>query len=197
MQQSVLLLVDMGSLNGFGDIIMQETGIQIRTLTMASTPTVIEAVRKSAVMGMELDDIYFSLCDFKGYGSYRKTTQQLDTSMLYQKVKAILCVCSTGQGTAEKLKTFVDGMLCNMERCDINVIAMPLNEVEIQETFYSNVTSSLCLWDSRSQNQCPFLPLETLFSSNGERSLRFSFNGAIYSRLFGRMRWCAKLARRV
>ena len=167
--KGVLLLVDMGSLNGFGDIIMQETGIQIRTLTMASTPTVIEAVRKSAVMGMELDDIYFSLCDFKGYGSYRKTTQQLDTSMLYQKVKAILCVCSTGQGTAEKLKTFVDGMLCNMERCDINVIAMPLNEVEIQRDLLLKryeFIMSLGIADPRIN--APFLPLETLFSSNGE-----------------------------
>lgn len=167
--KGVLLLVDMGSLNGFGDIIMQETGIPVRTLTMVSTPTVIEAVRKSAVMGMELDDIYFSLYDFKGYGSYQKTTQQHDTSILYQKVKAILSVCSTGQGTAEKLKTFVDGMLHNMGRNDITVIAMPLGEVDEQrEALLKRYEFIMSLGIADPKINVPFLPLEALFSNDGE-----------------------------
>lgn len=176
--KGVLLLVDMGSLLGFGDIIMQETGIPVRTLTMVSTPTVIEAVRKSAVMGMELDDIYFSLCDFKGYGSYQKTTQQQDTSQLCQKIKAILSVCSTGQGTAEKLKVFVDGMLQSMGRSDVNVIAMPLGEVDNQrESLLKRYDFIMSLGIADPKIDVPFLPLEALFSSDGEAQFTLLVQG--------------------
>ncbi|WP_413737936.1 sigma 54-interacting transcriptional regulator [Sodalis sp. RH21] len=167
--KGVLLLVDMGSLSGFGDIIMQETGIPVRTLTMVSTPTVIEAVRKSAGMDMDLDDIYFSLCDFKGYGNYQKTAQQQDTSGLLQKVEAILSVCSTGQGTAEKLKIFVDGMLQGMGRGDINVIAMSLGEIEQQRaTLMGRYRFIMALGIADPRIGAPYLTLEQLFSSDGE-----------------------------
>jgi len=164
-----LLLVDMGSLVGFGDIIMQETGIPVRTLSMVSTPTVIEAVRKSAVMNMELDDIYYSLCDFKGYGLYQKTGQQQDTSVLYQKAKAILSVCSTGLGTAEKLGRFVGGMLQTMGRDDIKVMSMSLSEAEAQKAdILKRYELILTLGIADPHMGVPFLPLEALFSSDGE-----------------------------
>lgn len=166
--KGVLLLVDMGSLSGFGDIVMQETGIPVRTLTMVSTPTVIEAVRKAAGMDMELDDIYFSLCDFKGYGNYQKTAQQQDTSGLLQKVDAILSVCSTGQGTAEKLKIFVDGMLQGMGRGDIRVIALPLGEIETQrDALMRRYRFIMALGIADPRINVPYLTLEQLFSSDG------------------------------
>ncbi len=167
--KGVLLLVDMGSLMGFGDIIMQETGIPVRTLSMVSTPTVIEAVRKSAVMNMELDDIYYSLCDFKGYGPYQKTGQQQDTSVLYQKAKAILSVCSTGLGTAEKLGRFVGGMLQAMGHDDIKVISMSLSEAKAQkQDILKRYELVLTLGIADPNMGVPFLPLEALFSSDGE-----------------------------
>ncbi|MEA9390009.1 sigma 54-interacting transcriptional regulator [Acerihabitans sp. TG2] len=167
--KGVLLLVDMGSLVGFGDIIMQETGIPVRTLSMVSTPTVIEAVRKSAVMNMELDDIYYSLCDFKGYGLYQKTGQQQDTSVLYQKTHAILSVCSTGLGTAQKLGKFVGGMLQTMGRDDIKVISMSLSEAhEQKEDILKRYALIMTLGIADPKMGVPFLPLEALFSSDGE-----------------------------
>ena len=48
--KGVLMLVDMGSLLSFGDIISQKTQIPIRTIDMISTPFVLEALRKTMLL---------------------------------------------------------------------------------------------------------------------------------------------------
>ncbi|MCH3965115.1 MAG: sigma 54-interacting transcriptional regulator [Clostridium sp.] len=54
-KKGVLLLVDMGSLTTFSEIITEKTGIPTRTVKMVSTPMVIEAARKSMMPNMKLD----------------------------------------------------------------------------------------------------------------------------------------------
>ncbi|WP_017211233.1 sigma-54-dependent transcriptional regulator [Clostridium beijerinckii] len=51
----VLLLVDMGSLTTFSDIITEKTGIKTQTLKMVSTPMVIEAARKAMMPDITMD----------------------------------------------------------------------------------------------------------------------------------------------
>ena len=51
----VLLLVDMGSLTTFSEIISERTGIPTRTVKMVSTPMVIEAARKATMPDINLD----------------------------------------------------------------------------------------------------------------------------------------------
>lgn len=53
----VLLLVDMGSLATFSEIITKETGIPTRTIRMVSTPMVIEAARKAMLPNMTLEEL--------------------------------------------------------------------------------------------------------------------------------------------
>lgn len=53
--RGVLLLVDMGSLTTFSEIISERTGIPTRTVKMVSTPMVIEAARKAMTPNMNLD----------------------------------------------------------------------------------------------------------------------------------------------
>jgi transcriptional regulator with AAA-type ATPase domain/transcriptional regulatory protein LevR len=53
--RGVLLLVDMGSLTTFSEIISERTGIPTRTVKMVSTPMVIEAARKAMMPTMSLD----------------------------------------------------------------------------------------------------------------------------------------------
>lgn len=55
--KGVLLLVDMGSLVTFGEIITQKTGIPTKTVEMVSTPLVIEATRKALMPNMNLDKL--------------------------------------------------------------------------------------------------------------------------------------------
>lgn len=53
----VLLLVDMGSLATFSEIITKQTGIPTRTIRMVSTPMVIEAARKAMLPNMTLKEL--------------------------------------------------------------------------------------------------------------------------------------------
>lgn len=51
----VLLLVDMGSLTTFSDVITEKTGIKTQMLKMVSTPMVIEAARKAMTPNITMD----------------------------------------------------------------------------------------------------------------------------------------------
>ncbi|EIV99438.1 sigma-54-dependent transcriptional regulator [Thermoanaerobacter siderophilus] len=55
--KGVLLLVDMGSLITFADIISEKTGICVKAIDMVSTPMVIEATRKALMPEMTLDKL--------------------------------------------------------------------------------------------------------------------------------------------
>uniref|UniRef100_UPI00019D0398 Lin1832 protein n=1 Tax=Listeria innocua serovar 6a (strain ATCC BAA-680 / CLIP 11262) TaxID=272626 RepID=UPI00019D0398 len=57
--KGVLILSDMGSLTSFGNILTEELGIRTKTVTMVSTPVVLEAMRKAS-LGRGLEDIYQS-----------------------------------------------------------------------------------------------------------------------------------------
>jgi len=168
MGKGVLLLVDMGSLTGFGDIITQETGIKTRTIDMVTTALVIEAIRKATIMEMDLDDIYESLKEFRGYGSYQMESKPRETGKPV-KPQAILSVCSTGEGTAEKLKQLITRLLKNIGKNNIAVIPLPINEVEEKkEALMQKYDILLTVGIADPKVQAPFVPLETLFMGDGE-----------------------------
>ncbi|NWN95278.1 MAG: sigma 54-interacting transcriptional regulator [Bacillus sp. (in: Bacteria)] len=168
MGKGVLLLVDMGSLTGFGDIITQETGIKTRTIDMVTTALVIEAIRKATIMEMDLDDIYESLKEFRGYGSYQMESKPRETGKPV-KPQAILYVCSTGEGTAEKLKQLITRLLKNIGKTNIAVIPLPINEVEEKkEMLMQKYDILLAVGIADPKVQAPFVPLESLFMGDGE-----------------------------
>ncbi|MGG2938374.1 sigma 54-interacting transcriptional regulator [Heyndrickxia faecalis] len=168
MGKGVLLLVDMGSLTGFGDIITQETGIKTRTIDMVTTALVIEAIRKATIMEMDLDDIYESLKEFRGYGSYQMESKPRETGKPV-KPQAILSVCSTGEGTAEKLKQLITRLLKNIGKTNIAVIPLPINEVEEKkEMLMQKYDILLAVGIADPKVQAPFVPLESLFMGDGE-----------------------------
>ncbi|MDI3480672.1 MAG: hypothetical protein PWQ97_327 [Tepidanaerobacteraceae bacterium] len=55
--KGVLILVDMGSLVTFSQIITEKTGIPTRIVEMVSTPMVIEATRKALMPDMDIDTL--------------------------------------------------------------------------------------------------------------------------------------------
>ncbi|ADL69931.1 PTS system transcriptional activator [Thermoanaerobacterium thermosaccharolyticum DSM 571] len=55
--KGVLMLVDMGLLRTFSDMITEKTGIKTRTIEMVSTPIVLEATRKALTPDMDLDKL--------------------------------------------------------------------------------------------------------------------------------------------
>ncbi len=96
-----LLLVDMGSLIRAGYLLSQECNVPVRTLDMVSTPLVIEALRRSALLDADLDDIYLSLQHFKGYG-----VSEHNAVVTGNKPLAVLAICSSGEGIAGNLKIY-------------------------------------------------------------------------------------------
>jgi transcriptional regulator with AAA-type ATPase domain/transcriptional regulatory protein LevR len=125
--RGVLLLVDMGSLDSFGHMISEETGINIRTIGRVSTPMVLEACR-NAVAGHSLDSIYRSCQEVNRY-----SIQQVEVCQKTLKKQLIITACFTGEGAAERLKEIIQKQL------DDNLIhIIPLNILDHND-FLHNV----------------------------------------------------------
>ncbi len=99
-QKGVLILSDMGSLTSFGNMLTEEMGIRTKTVTMASTPVVLEAIRKAS-LGRGLEDIYQS-CQQLFENKYKAHVLRA------KPIKnAVIFTCFTGEGVAEKLRARV------------------------------------------------------------------------------------------
>ncbi len=99
--RGVLILVDMGSLASFGEMIYEETGILTKTIDRASTPNVLDACRK-AVLGRDLLEIYKSSLELGG---------KMTVERKHPKKPLIITACFTGEGASEKLKNIIHEQL--------------------------------------------------------------------------------------
>ncbi|WKV10007.1 sigma 54-interacting transcriptional regulator [Thermoanaerobacterium sp. CMT5567-10] len=119
--KGVLLLVDMGSLVFFGDMVYEKTGIPVKTVEMASTPMVLEAGRK-ALLNASLDEVYDSALNLSPYiGRIYKDNFEIQNDF---KNDVIITACITGEGTALKLKSILEKKL-DLKSAGIDII--PLN----------------------------------------------------------------------
>ncbi|MBP2642985.1 MAG: sigma-54 factor, interaction protein [Firmicutes bacterium] len=170
--KGVLLLVDMGSLVNFGSMIMEKCQIKVKTVDMVSTPLVLEAARRASFMGMELDDIYSSLTKFKGYeGSVEKAKQY------NHEHGVIVTICTSGEGTAVKLKELVEEILTNL--IDDQVEVVPVGIYNLQENLaiiqkQHKIIAAVGVVNPKID--VPFIPLEALIDGRGEESLRAVIN---------------------
>jgi transcriptional regulatory protein LevR len=165
MGKGVLLLVDMGSLANFDGIITEKTNIKVKTIDMVSTPLVLEAVRKANIFDMDLDSIYHSLKDFRGYSRYVDEYNN-------NKEKAIITICTSGEGTAEKLKDLVKDIVYNMTDETIEIIPIGIkelnNKVPIIKKSYDIIAS---VGIANPNIDKPFISLESLISGSGEKDI--------------------------
>ncbi len=168
MGRGVLLLVDMGSLTSFDSIITEKTGIRVKTVDMASTPLVIEAVRKANMLDMDLDTLYDSLKDFKGYGMYSEDSKKIDQ----QKSVAIITICSTGEGTAIKLKELVHNIVINITRDEIFIIPIGVMNIKAElDTLMNHYTILATVGIMDPKIDAPFISIEKLIGGDGENRL--------------------------
>jgi len=168
MGRGVLLLVDMGSLTSFDIIITKETGIRVKTVDMASTPLVLEAVRKANMLDMDLDTLYDSLKDFKGYGMYSKDSKKL----VSRKSTAIITICSTGEGTAKKLKELVHNIVINITRDEIFIIPIGIINMKADiENLMKHYTIIASVGVKDPKIDAPFISIEKLIGGDGEKRI--------------------------
>ncbi|SUY45624.1 sigma-54 factor, interaction domain-containing protein [Clostridium putrefaciens] len=165
MGKGVLLLVDMGSLYYFEKEIIENTGIEIKTLDMVSTALVLEALRKANLFDMDLDSIYESLKRFKGYGKYEEV-KNIEVN------KAIVTICSTGQGAAIKLKELIQSIVKNITEEPIEIIPVSIKNLKEQLKNIQDKYEVLATVGVKNPKiDSPFISLEKLISGEGEREL--------------------------
>lgn len=113
--REAIMMVDMGSLSNFGEMLYEDHGLQVRTLSQTSTPILLEVARKVA-SGQSLDEIYNSM--HKTFGVSRsavRTTVSSDQLL-------IITACFTGEGTAERMKRIIEKRLGNVKNIHIKSI---------------------------------------------------------------------------
>lgn len=102
-----LLLVDMGSLTTFADVIRSEFNVEIKVISLVSTLHVLESARK-ALLGASLDEIYN---DVLMVNSYVEIHQNLNNKSTNDNKVLIVTACLTGEGAAIAIKNFLTSNL--------------------------------------------------------------------------------------
>lgn len=108
--KGVLLFVDMGSLNAFGSLIEESTGIAVKTIARFDILMLMEAVRMCRMAEMSLDDIYNYLISSDRNHLQRDARSEKETL----KKPLILTTCITGKGAGVYLKDLLDRSLFDL-----------------------------------------------------------------------------------
>ena len=163
--RGVLILADMGSLCNVGTILSERLGVPVRTLDMVSTPLILEAARKADLAGMDLDSLYESLRNFRGYESVDAAAEKS------QKPLAIVTICSTGQGAAVKLEHMVEEILRHagkaMKVLPVGLVHLEQHLDEIAQEYHIVAAVGM----KKPKREIPFIPLEQLIDGSGEQIL--------------------------
>lgn len=177
--EGVLLLVDMGSLSTFGPKITEETQIQVKVIDMVTTAMVLEATRKASFIDSNLDEIYAELREFHGYSRVAITDEgqsmedDQTVAMLSGKPKAVIAVCSTGEGTAQKIKGILDQLLLQNLIEDIKVFPISIvNMHQAIEEINQKYTIVAATGVMDPEVGVPFMPLQSLLQGGGEKFVR-------------------------
>ncbi|WP_297427829.1 sigma-54-dependent transcriptional regulator [Clostridium sp.] len=171
--KGVLLLVDMGSLNSFGDVITERTNIITKSVDMVSTPLVLEAVRKCSLFDTDLNSVYsYLITDFRGY------TNKVISEEIANTDRVLVTICSTGKGAAIKLKELVQDIVDNITTNDINIIPIGLKNLNKSINHISKNNKIISLIGISNPNMgIPFISLENLIDGSGEKVLKSLIDG--------------------
>lgn len=117
MGKGVLLLVDLGSLVTFGELVTQATGIPTKTVTRVDTAMLLEAVRKACLPEMNLDNLARILQRDVGYAA--RNNHYTSTG---SKPKVIVTICITGEGTAVQIKKYLESAVPEIAATGIAIV---------------------------------------------------------------------------
>ncbi|MCB5951236.1 sigma 54-interacting transcriptional regulator [Enterococcus sp. BWT-B8] len=161
----VILLVDMGSLGTFSDEIIRQTGIDVRTVDMVTTPVVLEAARKTTLLDTHLNDLYDTLKRFRGYAGMNVLKSREELRLPSIKKKVILAICASGEGTAQRMKELIEGYLTPQTEQHLFVVPCSILDVkkQLNELYQQyHIIAATGITDPRIN--VPFIPMETFFS---------------------------------
>jgi transcriptional regulatory protein LevR len=189
----VILLVDMGALTMFGELISEETGIEIQMLDMVSTLLVIECARRSMIRSNVVDicaDIKNNKLFFANY------TDSIAQTLLPKKDNIIITLCTTGEGSAIKIKTVLEDKLGLAEK-NIQIIPMSINDrrqlvAKINKLSKEKKIIAVVGTFNPSLYNIPFVPVSAVFTDERLCGLRAVVeridNDEVYKQVFFAMK---------
>lgn len=140
---------------------------------MVSTPTVLEAARKSSLNDVDLEGLYQYLKEFKGYSINKKENENKN-----ENKGAIITVCSSGKGAAIKLKELVVDIVKNISDENVDVIPIGIKNCKEEIKKIGKNNKILAIVGSIDPNlNVPFISLESLISGKGEKIIEKIFKG--------------------
>ncbi|MDR1567100.1 MAG: sigma 54-interacting transcriptional regulator [Streptococcaceae bacterium] len=161
----VLLIVDMGSLASFNDQLQSETGITIRTLDMLTTSLLLEAARKSSVLGSGIDELYESL---QGFSGYRQVS--VKRSDVANKKQVIIAICASGEGTAQRLKEIIEAPLKQKNLEHIEVLPISITDMKKKLARLSGEYKILATTGIVNPKiNAPYIPMESFINQPAEQ----------------------------
>ena len=157
----------MGSLATFSQEIYRHTNIRVRTIDMVTTAVVLEAVRKSSMVGADLDSVYETLRNFRGYGHVDQESQHQG-----KKPRAILAVCASGEGTAQRIKEILEFSLQKRPGTDLTIVTSSIAQVnqmlpEVMERYQVIATTGI----AQPNIPVPFITLEQFIDADIDQLL--------------------------
>ena len=178
--KGVLLMVDMGSLVSFEEIIEKRTSINVRSIETISTPVVLEAVRKCLLPEMTLNELAEEL---KGSEPYmgRMLASSMENDIDLKKPKTIITTCVTGEGTAVKLAQLLKNSLPIINKYNIAIESMNISNVEdIDQSKIENIIAIVGSVDLKIPD-VPYIPIDEILIGDGFTRLK-----NIIENLFGK-----------
>lgn len=162
---SILLLVDMGSLIKFGDKLMEETGIKVRTIDNVSTLIVIEALRNVLYKNDDIDTLYDSLISKSNYNKLADNKS---------RKQVILTCCSTGKGASMVAKNILTKMLADEYKDKISILtrnySFSHNEINILKKKYDIIA---IIGSFNPNLDIPYFPINRLLDNNFKKEFLF------------------------
>lgn len=178
--KGVLLLVDMGSLTAFSEIITKKTNISTQSVENVSTPIVIEAVRKSILPEMTLPILVEEIKSANPYIG-RMVSGDIKNKVNILSPKIILTTCISGKGAAVKIAQLLRNTLPFMD--EYNVKVRPVDVTErlnpkniLDEDEINNLVAVVGTVDLHIP-EIPFIPIDELIIGDGIKKIEKSISG--------------------
>jgi transcriptional regulatory protein LevR len=171
----IALLVDMGSLTGFGPALEQATGVPVVVLPLVTTPAVIEAARVAGEPGADLNDVR------KAVRAVYQPEGSEDLTQHHDGKRLIITTCLTGAGTARKLAAFLTEALPVGLRESVSVEAVDLEHGSVLpgllvEGWRGTVVAAAGTIDPRLPG-VPFIGMEQILFGDGLQALEAMAQG--------------------
>lgn len=166
--EGVLMLVDMGSLYYFEEKIGEKSGIEVKAVDMVSTPMVLDAVRKANFLDMDLKSIIASLRNPQN----SVEEEIIQVSKNRGKPKAILTICSSGQGTAKKMEELLRTFISDITDEEIHII--PISVIGMNQTVQElekKYTIIASIGVRKPKVNAPFISLEHFIEGEGQLTI--------------------------